>query len=172
MGENMKKLRLLITKKCNKSCKGCCNKEWDLDNLPVVDSYKDYDEIMLTGGEPMLEQADVLETIMNIRKQNTKAKIYIYTAQPIIPTYILKNIDGLTVTLHEEQDVKSFIHLDYILTQGKYKNLSLRLNIFGNIPLKPDSFFPLWKIRRNMKWIENCPLPIDEIFMKLKKEEK
>jgi molybdenum cofactor biosynthesis enzyme MoaA len=44
----MKKLRLLVTSECNRSCSGCCNKEWDLDKLPVCESYKDYDEIYLT----------------------------------------------------------------------------------------------------------------------------
>jgi len=48
----MKKLRFLLWEDCNKQCSGCCNKQFDLDNLLKVSSteFQSYDEIELTGG--------------------------------------------------------------------------------------------------------------------------
>ena len=106
----MKELRLLLFKDCNRKCKGCCNKDWDLDNLPVCKSFKDYKTIMLTGGEPMLNPKLVEETIMAIRRINKTAKIIMYTAKVdhYNILYICKLLDGLTLTLHKQSDVKDF----------------------------------------------------------------
>lgn len=52
----MRKARVLVTQKCNKSCDGCCNKSNILDSMVTITSIDDltcYDEIMITGGEPV-----------------------------------------------------------------------------------------------------------------------
>jgi molybdenum cofactor biosynthesis enzyme MoaA len=54
----VKKLRLLVTERCARSCSGCCNHDWDLAALPTCESYAGYDEVLLTGGEPMLYPED------------------------------------------------------------------------------------------------------------------
>ena len=48
------KLRLLLFEECNRSCPGCCNRDWDLQPLPVCYDLPPYRIILLTGGEPML----------------------------------------------------------------------------------------------------------------------
>ena len=48
-----KKLRLLVTAKCHNKCPMCCNNQFDFEKIPVVDRL-DYDEISITGGEPLL----------------------------------------------------------------------------------------------------------------------
>ena len=48
------KLRLLLLDDCNRNCPGCCNRDWDLQALPLCQDYTPYRLIMLTGGEPML----------------------------------------------------------------------------------------------------------------------
>ena len=40
-----KKLRLLLFTNCNRGCEGCCNLDWDLASLPIVDDFSQYDEI-------------------------------------------------------------------------------------------------------------------------------
>lgn len=62
----MRKLRLLFTKDCNRDCPGCCNKDWDLDHLPVCADFKPYDLVMITGGEPMLYPERLLKLIRKI----------------------------------------------------------------------------------------------------------
>ena len=53
-----------------------------------------------------------------------------------------------------------------MLKNSPVQNKSLRLNVFkecGNIEQRSN----LWKIKHDMKWIDNCPLPKDEEFKKL-----
>lgn len=51
--EKNRKLRLLVTADCHNACVMCCNRQFNVDKIPVVDRW-DYDEIMITGGEPFL----------------------------------------------------------------------------------------------------------------------
>ena len=62
----MKKLRLLFTQICNRRCEGCCNKDWELDKLEQV-SHFNYDEILLTGGEPLLFTEQLIGYVKAIR---------------------------------------------------------------------------------------------------------
>lgn len=167
----MKSLRLLLLKECNRSCAGCCNKEWDLDALPICQSFQGYDEIILTGGEPFLKPELILSTILKIKLENPIAKIFVYTAKTDTENKYLINIldliDGLTVTLHEQEDVKDFCFFTGWIRKNNFSHLSLRLNIFKGV--KINSFWKLgWKVKDNIEWIKNCPLPKNEVFMRLK----
>ena len=163
----MRKLRLLLTKDCDRNCKGCCNKDWDLDNLPQVKDYSIYDEIYITGGEPMLYPKAILFKFLEIREVST-AKIYLYTANitNLFQTlYILTYLDGITLTLHEQKDVKDFYALELILRLIEMKNKSLRLNVFKGIEVEEIS--SRWKVKKDIEWIKNCPLPKDEELMRI-----
>ena len=161
----MKTLRLLLTSVCNRSCPGCCNKDWDLKNLPKCISFKGYDEIILTGGEPMLFPSLLRKTISRIRRQ-TKAPIYIYTAH-LENIAIAKEMfflsDGLTVTLHEQEDILPWKLFNEIIPRNCK---SLRLNVFSNVKITHESMKG-WKVKRNIEWIKNCPLPKNEVFMRI-----
>jgi len=162
----MKTLRLLITKKCNRHCKGCCNKDWDLDNLSIVSHYN-YDEVILTGGEPLIFIDKLIDLCKSIRKK-TKAKIYVYTAlikYPIEVLSILNAADGLTVTLHDKEDSFFFNSLDFMVNSAKIQNKSLRLNVFKGIKFSASK---IWKIKKDIQWIKDCPLPKNEEFKRLK----
>ncbi len=86
----MKKLRLILFKACDRNCECCCNKDFDIDSLPIERNFKDYDLIMLTGGEPMLNVLKVMFAIDSIRAQNNKANIYLYTADRALMANKLK----------------------------------------------------------------------------------
>ena len=178
----MKKLRLLITIGCNKHCEGCCNKDYELDKLEKFDekcNINEYDVIMLTGGEPMLNVELVYKHIYYFRNRDYTNKIYMYTAKT--DKYfellgVLSALDGITVTLHDNEDVENFTKFSnilYTMYNSEYlHSKSLRLNIFKDIivPYLPvHSKF--WQIKDNIEWIKNCPLPRDEVFMvsKIKK---
>jgi len=161
----MKKLRLLVTERCNRNCIGCCNKQWDLLTLPICEDFSSFDQIMLTGGEPMLMPQIVRSIIFKIRKTNQRP-IFMYTAkvndlQAILSTLFF--LDGLTVTLHKQKDVKSFLKFNSILPDSCKKQL--RLNIFEGIRISKIDLGK-WIIKDNMKWIADCPLPDNEIFMR------
>ena len=164
---NPPKLRLLITEKCNRSCPGCCNKEYDLSALPVETDFTGYEMVSLTGGEPMLYPTLIAHIANRIRKQNSTAKIVLYTAH--IENwhdveFVLGFIDGLTVTLHEQKDTMPFYVLNYLL-EDKLKSKSLRLNIFKGITV--GGSLKGWDVKRDIEWIKDCPLPDGEVFKRI-----
>ena len=170
----MKKLRLLLFEECNRSCPGCCNKDWDLKSLPRVKEadLPSFDEIMLTGGEPMLHPTILLSTVGWIRTISN-AKVYLYTAKVdelYLALSILSILDGICVTLHDQGDVAPFeLFAKAVNRSERCKHKSLRINIFQGVRFPKWWFlrFWRWKIKRKIQWIENCPLPKDEVFMRL-----
>jgi hypothetical protein len=150
-------------------CKGCCNKDWDLGSLRVCTDFKPYDEILLTGGEPLLVPKLVIDTVYKIRVANPSAKIYMYTARTIYLTRIIEMLnilDGITITLHEQSDVELFYDIT-LVTLGRKE--SLRVNIFKGIEIKIPAYSN-WKVKKDIEWIKDCPLPENEVFMKLKED--
>jgi hypothetical protein len=168
----MKTLRLLLFDDCTRSCSGCCNKSWDLDKLERETDFAPYDEIMLTGGEPMLRPDIIVRAMIQIFKTNIRAKIILYTAKVDDlkeMARVLNLLDGLTATLHEEKDLADFINLNNFLLDEKNQHLqdrSYRLNIFKEVNM-PEMNLSLWQIKNNIEWIPNCPLPINEVYKKL-----
>lgn len=169
------KLRLLLFEDCHRNCAGCCNKDWNLGTLPICDSFTGYEEILLTGGEPMLSPRLVHDVITDIREETSleqdQPQIYLYTADvrrlaDIIE--LLDRLDGITVTLHSQNDVLPWIRLaDIVATNGMCVRKSLRLNVFDGVVLEETKATKYWKIKSGMRWITNCPLPENEIFMRL-----
>jgi organic radical activating enzyme len=169
------KLRLLFTKICNRNCPGCCNKDWDLDALKKVSLF-DYDEILITGGEPLLFPEKLIGYVEAIRVVS-KAKIYVYTAMTIHNNSfkslyeVMKVVDGITLTLHEQQDVTNLAPVLYSIKHDStvnkvFKDKSLRLNVFLGLDLKGLDLSD-WKVKEGMVWVENCPLPTNEVFRKI-----
>ena len=162
------KLRLLLLKECNRKCRGCCNKDWDLDALPVCNDFTPYSEFLLTGGEPLLDTVWASIVIRQIRNQN-KSPIYLYTAKSdnfydFVNMLIL--VDGITLTLHNQKDAENFKQLQSGLIAGGYlQGRSLRLNVFKGVSLKDINTWQ-WKIKKNITWIKDCPLPTNEVFMR------
>ena len=170
----MSKLRLLLWDECNRACEGCCNKDWDLEELPKLEAFHTlslYDEIILTGGEPMLYPQRVVATIMSMRAVGIKTPIYMYTAnvEAIASIqYVLGHLDGLTLTLHEQRDVQFFNQLNTLMRHYPhvYYNHSLRLNVFKGVDVRGHDR-GLWTVKDDIEWLKDCPLPEDEVFMRL-----
>lgn len=166
-----KKLRLLVTAECPNKCPMCCNNRFDLKQLPVVESLAGYEEIMITGGEPLLFPKDI-QTLCIFLKNRSNAKIYIYTANFDIEAFDITSVmvDGYVYTPHSKKDVDEFLKLnDYLLEgHGPISPLSLRLNIFPEvetfIPKNTDLYF--WKVKK-MHWIKDCPVPEGEDFYRI-----
>lgn len=163
------KLRLLLLEECNRNCQGCCNKDWDLKSLPPCKDFSGYEMIMLTGGEPMLYPWLVKGVSQIIRKQ-TDTPIILYTAKvdDIKESYdVLHYIDGMTITLHEQKDVFPLINFSRIESYSSAAR-SLRLNIFKGVEFDwKNTLDSYWQVKDNIEWIKNCPLPKDEVFMRL-----
>ena len=169
----MKTLRLLVTKECNKGCSYCCNKQYDLDNLPIADTFKSYDEIIITGGEPTLFPSQLLHLIYDINMKNPSCKIIVYTTDILLIRSVLKFhkteslINGITLSIHDRSDLEKFefYWLDY---DDLGESLDLRVNVFSHV-IVPFEFMPPWKAKENIKPLINCPIPANEEFKRLRK---
>lgn len=160
----MKKLRLLLFEECNRKCPGCCNNDWDLSSLERETDYAQYEEILLTGGEPMLNPALVVTIALNIRRVS-KAKIYMYTAKVDkvgAVLGVLFYIDGLTLTLHTQRDVGDFVRLNNVLGHGEIRK-NFKLNVFKGVDIGTVDT-SIWNVKSEFEWIKNCPLPTGEVF--------
>ena len=177
MTEN-RKLRLLVTTECPNKCPLCCNNQFDFDKLPRVKDF-DYDEIMITGGEPLLFASETSKLIDAIRIINpilypneVTPKIYVYTSMcDMYSILTVFNADGIVVTPHSKKDVDNFIlSNDFLLHYSRFKKdkLSLRLNLFKDIKemLPKDIDLSLWQVK-DMEWIKDCPVPQGESFRRL-----
>ena len=157
----VKKLRLLLWEECNRTCPYCVNQQWDLSALPKCRDFNGFDEVMLTGGEPMLHPERVLDVIRYIRK-TVLAKIYVYTANvydPLMALQVLAAADGITVTLHEPCDVSPF---------QLFAQATETFDRSKRVVVGPDVFLPSipvgWLEKRIEKFVLDCPLPQGEIF--------
>lgn len=172
-----KTLRLILTRDCNRSCEGCCNNQdqFSDSNVPIFDeNYRGYDEVIITGGEPLLYPTTIEVTLFKFKTKSPETKLILYTAdvskRDLIES-LLRYLDGLTITLHDQSDVDDFRRLNFWLLRRKRwiqdNNKTLRLNVFKgvNVYMQNDS---LWKIKDNIEWIENCPLPENETIMEVK----
>lgn len=170
-----KKLRLLVTTSCPNKCPMCCNNSWDFSKLPVVDRWN-YDEIMITGGEPLLFTSELPVLISSIRylesmQGSNPSKIYLYTADC---SYNMINtmtyLDGVVLTPHNKLALEYFVksNLYFLKYPHRVKNKSLRLNLFPDMKalLPKDIDLSLWKVK-DMEWIENCPVPEGEDFRRI-----
>jgi len=164
-------LRLLLWSACDRACAGCCNNDWNLDALPIVIDFDGFDEVILTGGEPMLNPQRVIETIKRVRAQ-TDVPIYVYTAKVTdisAALGVLRACDGMTVTLHEQKDARPWARFAREVSKRRWSTgKSLRLNVFEGLDYHRDlALVADWKTKNDIRWIADCPLPENEIFGRL-----
>ena len=167
----MKKLRLLFTPNCDRSCKGCCNKDWNLDELPVFwsSNISEFIEVLITGGEPLLYPDELFRLCKLLKLLNPNVKLFIYTAYTKMwdasRLRLFDVVDGFTITIHNQKSANEFVKTEKILNLNcsDYTMKSLRLNIFKGCVLPyPDGYV----VKDNMVLIKDCPLPTDEVFMR------
>lgn len=163
----MKIARLIVTYKCPNDCAGCCNKDWKYDP-PKPITHFDYDQILITGGEPLLFAERVMGLASAIRCMS-KAKIYVYTATVLPFLWVMPFVDGMTLTLHTESDVERYAEFahdcqhELIAYPG-----SLRLNVFNECKPDPDRqiYLPCFQTKF-VDWVKDCPLPPGEELLRL-----
>ena len=164
-------LRLLLWPECNRSCEYCCNKQFNLAELPVAPDFRGYGQILLTGGEPLLYPEVLLDEIARIKRRNSMAFIYLYTAKTDdIAAFcaVLNEVHGVTLTIHEQGDVPDFqvlqAYLDNMYPVIKYKSMRLRIRNGINMRGCVSHYWTVdfWEPQ------EVCPVPTNEVFMRLR----
>ena len=180
-----KKLRLLVTTQCPNKCPMCCNNSWDFSKLPVVDRW-DYEQIMLTGGEPLMKIESLIPLMISIRKVTSvmgiNPKIYVYTAVCDLSTLdrVVTYADGIVLTPHNKKGIKGFLEFNELINAYNFlrekkvlhvrafEGKSLRLNLFPDIKelLKGEDLSG-WQVK-DIHWIKDCPIPEGEDFRRIK----
>lgn len=136
--------------------------------MPVCKNFSGYDKIMLTGGEPLL-QPDLIRKVVKKIRAVTKSSIILYTAKTDHSADLLdmlRVVDGLTLTLHTRKDVAPFMDFTDALKCSDIVGKSLRLNVFRGIDTGAANLSG-WRVKNDIQWIKDCPLPDSEVFMRL-----
>ena len=170
----MKTARVIITFDCKRNCDGCCNKYTTLMNKAIwIDNFNtlmEYDEVCITGGEPMLDCERTYNIISRLSCAGFSGRIYLYTAlfNPQIAR-LFKWLDGIHYTLHYPANRKDFAGLKKFqrLLRKYHKNphkISCRLYIDPRVQKSIAIIYHLWSDIRHNYWIPEgkCPLPEHE----------
>jgi len=161
--------RLIVTNVCNRKCPGCCNVGWKgpQPKLMTFNDLKDYDTIIITGGEPLLYP----EKVIDFMNQFTIQDFILYTASMcderlLTDIFFHPNLSGITFTIHDQKGLDEFERFNKILKNAIHDcglSFSLRLNIFpADVVLRPMDLSG-WNVKL-IEWIVDCPVPNDEDF--------
>ena len=188
-----KTARVIVTYDCPRHCENCCNEH--ISNVPQVqflDLLK-YEELVITGGEPMLLAPRVVEMIHRLRAHGYTGKIWLYTSCIKTARWadreVLKEVDGITYTLHHKPSqgelrdagkLNSFIrdNLDN-RTHERSDRLLIDSRCYNDYVLSiiglEAGISPLfhWSSIKPLEWKDDaCPLPDGEelVFYDFEKE--
>ena len=112
-----KVIHIMITDRCNRDCKYCCNKQYDMNDIPRVteDELKKAKVLCLTGGEPFAYACPAKVAQMYKDKYPNVKKVYVYTNAIELDEYLgehpkedISYIDGLNVSIKCKNDIEAF----------------------------------------------------------------
>ena len=108
----MRHCRVVITDECNLKCDFCCMLQPE-----ITESFVDctawwiaqqmYDELLITGGEPLLEIPRIIMLTSIARYFNPDIKTYVYTNGELLTIYrarLLKDcgVTGISMSIHSD----------------------------------------------------------------------
>jgi hypothetical protein len=171
----MKIARVITTFDCGRNCSYCCNKYQTLISQgreidDIVDVMQ-YDQIILTGGEPMLYPERIIDICKRLREWDYKGPIWLYSAKYVPMMWeVMQHVDGLHFTMHTDSaaDMDGFNLVQTLAST--YRDKSFRLYISPSI-VRAMTIYPfLWKRVEVKPWIPEgkCPLPLGEELFILK----
>lgn len=161
-----KTARVIVTYQCNRSCPGCCNGHGnEVRKIENIEELLGYEEIILTGGEPMLLGTRIHDFIFNLRSLGYSGCIYLYTAywkDNRVNHELIKAVNGITFTIHAEANDADIIALKSLSKQKRLdeSKFSSRLIIDSRVYEKYDlSNIDLtnWDVIRKLQWKDYCP---------------
>lgn len=115
-------IHLLVTSLCDRDCKYCCNKQYDLNDIPQVteEELSECETVCITGGEPFA-YAKPWEIAYNLKTNYSNIKrVYVYTNAKEFDDYLSHlylihhdttqcyYVDGYNISLKNEEDCEHF----------------------------------------------------------------
>jgi len=167
----MKIARVIMTWDCPRNCDMCCNKNLPVEPRPcTLADLADYDQVLLTGGEPTLYPEKLLDNIMTLRAQSREQKIYLYTAQflPAMHGFV-PLLDGIQYSLHHPVTPTELLDFaDFQFLIGKYRGTERTFRLYvdnritESVLVEPHN----WSRVGFTPWREPSPLPEgEELFV-------
>lgn len=161
-------IHLMVTTLCNRNCKYCCNKQYDLNNIPYItnEELKDAEILCITGGEPFMFSNPCSIAAYYKNKYPNIKKVYVYTSAYELALYLLchnlYDIDGLNISIRDNKDLDSFNKV--IKSHDSVIDLeSNRLYSFNNLCKDEPEGFKLI----NRVWQKDFVPANDSIFRKV-----
>ncbi len=158
-------IHLLVTNLCQRNCKFCCNKQYDMSKVEYVtdEELKNAEILCLTGGEPF-QFTNPCEIARYYKRTypNIK-KVYVYTNALELGMFLQNNeihsIDGVNVSIKVKADAMVFDNI--IKNDETIVNLSSNLlYVFDNLYSETPKGFNVFQ----REWQEDFEPADDSIF--------
>lgn len=115
MGKEITTAHIMVTSLCDRDCRWCCNKQYDLNSIPYIteDELSRMKHIYLTGGEPFLySNPNAIARKLKLRHPNIK-QVIVYSNAFELHEYLSLGgmttfIDGVTISIKNDLDRSSF----------------------------------------------------------------
>ena len=142
------KIHLMVTTLCDRDCKYCCNKQYNLDTIPTVtpEELAACHTVYITGGEPFLfSNPNAIAEELKRKYPNIQA-VRVYTNAYALSYYLhvldcqISEIDGLSVSIKNQADVYSFEELVTDLRVRRKKSNVLYIFPGFDIPEEVGNF--------------------------------
>ncbi len=165
----MKIARLILTFDCPRHCPYCCNNYSNMQRImhsvDMIEQLAPYDQVLLTGGEPMLQPYRTLAFARALKSQNANRPVYMYTAlYDSAISALLPILDGVHYTIQapaSQGDIDGFRQFQDTI---KSHAGSFRLYIMPRVTSSVEIIPSLWKRVEVKPWITegNLVLPPGE----------
>ena len=116
--------RVVLTDRCNLTCEFCCMKEKEIyysfkNQTALWIAQQRYDEIAITGGEPLLELEKLVQFICLVKYFNPDAKVYLYTNGILLKsetaaTLKIAGLDGINWSPKEKPEGYDRLQMSFI----------------------------------------------------------
>lgn len=149
--------RLITTLKCNRDCSYCCNKHDKIiarmKPLKDLNDLAGYQEIIITGGEPLIDLHRTHKTVVMLRDLYPNVKLFLYGSDAILPNSdgnedahrvsemmgdIFLRINGFTWTVHKEYTERDLILLNTVQVALFHYRDGAGCDIISRLSLDPD----------------------------------
>ena len=108
---NITTAHIMVTSLCNRDCPHCCNKQYDLNDIPyiTIEELSQMKHIYLTGGEPFTySNPDMIALKLKSEYPNIES-VVVYTNAYELWNYLDDSghtyfIDGVTISIKDKRD--------------------------------------------------------------------